>query len=58
MYDLVFQKAVEQVLAHEGGFVDDTDDLGGATNFGVTVRTVLALGSVEIHAEFITAAAR
>ena len=31
-----FDEIIEVVLAHEGGFVDDPDDRGGATNWGVT----------------------
>ena len=31
-----FEEIIEVVLAHEGGFVDDPDDRGGATNWGVT----------------------
>ena len=34
----------QQIVAREGGFVDDPDDPGGATNFGVTIRTMRALG--------------
>jgi lysozyme family protein len=34
----------EEIVAREGGFVNDPDDPGGATNFGVTIRTMRALG--------------
>jgi len=34
-----FERAFEFVLAREGGFVDDPDDRGGRTNFGVTQGT-------------------
>ena len=34
----LFEKAVEIVLAHEGGFVDHPADGGGATNFGISSR--------------------
>ena len=37
MPDLKFHGAVETVLSHGGGFVDDPDDRG-ATNFGVSLR--------------------
>ena len=31
-----FDEIIEVVLEHEGGYVDDPDDRGGATNWGVT----------------------
>ena len=34
----LFEKAIEIVLAHEGGFVDHPADAGGATNFGISSR--------------------
>jgi len=34
----------EDIVAREGGFVNDPDDPGGATNFGVTIHTMRALG--------------
>ena len=33
-----FEKALEKTLKHEGGFVDDVDDSGGATNHGISLR--------------------
>ena len=33
------------ILAREGGYVDDPDDPGGATNHGVTIGTMKALGA-------------
>jgi lysozyme family protein len=33
-----FEKAIGVILAHEGGYVWDTDDPGGATNFGISAR--------------------
>ncbi len=33
-----FDDIIEVVLHHEGGFVDDPDDRGGATNWGVTQK--------------------
>ena len=32
------------IVLREGGFVNDPDDLGGATNFGVTIHTMQRLG--------------
>lgn len=32
------------IVAREGGYVDDPDDPGGATNFGVTMGTMKTLG--------------
>ena len=34
-----FQRAVAQLLAHEGGFVNHPADKGGATNWGITQAT-------------------
>lgn len=33
-----FDTAIETVLAHEGGFVNNPNDPGGATNYGVSLR--------------------
>lgn len=33
-----FEWALHVVLHHEGGFVDDRDDPGGATDFGISLR--------------------
>lgn len=34
----------EEIVAREGGFVNDPADPGGATNFGVTIHTMRSLG--------------
>ena len=34
----------ESIVAREGGFVDDPDDPGGATKYGVTIHTMQRLG--------------
>lgn len=33
-----------EIVAREGGYVNDPDDPGGATNFGVTIHTMRNLG--------------
>ena len=33
-----FNKIIYKVLEHEGGYVNDKDDLGGETNYGITKR--------------------
>jgi len=33
-----FNKIVERTLGHEGGYVDDDDDPGGETNWGISKR--------------------
>jgi lysozyme family protein len=38
------REIAEQIVAREGGFVNDADDPGGATNFGVTIHTMRRLG--------------
>lgn len=39
-----FDKAWEYTLGHEGGFVDDPKDSGGATRFGITEAVARANG--------------
>ncbi len=38
------RQIADEIVAREGGWVDDPDDPGGATNFGVTIGTLRALG--------------
>ena len=38
------QQIARQIVAREGGFVDDPDDPGGATKFGVTIHALRRLG--------------
>lgn len=38
------RQLAEEIVAREGGFVDDPDDPGGATNHGVTIHTMRRLG--------------
>ncbi|MEM6385087.1 MAG: holin-associated N-acetylmuramidase [Pseudomonadota bacterium] len=37
-------KIADAILAREGGYVNDPDDPGGATNHGVTIHTMRRLG--------------
>lgn len=37
--DVKFNEAIKVVLAHEGGYVNDPNDLGGETNFGISKRS-------------------
>ena len=41
---LSVRSIAEEIVVREGGFVNDPDDPGGATNFGVTIHTMRALG--------------
>lgn len=38
------QDIAREIVAREGGFVNDPDDPGGATNFGITIHTMRRLG--------------
>ena len=37
------RQIAEEIVGREGGFVNDPDDPGGATNFGVTIHTMRRL---------------
>ena len=41
---LTVQTIATEIVAREGGYVNDPDDPGGATNFGVTIHTMRRLG--------------
>ena len=38
------REIAHEIVAREGGYVNDPDDPGGATNFGVTIHTMRRLG--------------
>jgi lysozyme family protein len=38
------RQIAEEIIAREGGYVNDPDDPGGATKYGVTVHTMRRLG--------------
>ncbi|RXV66264.1 peptidoglycan-binding protein [Roseovarius sp. A46] len=38
------ERIAEEIVVREGGFVNDPDDPGGATSFGVTIHTLRRLG--------------
>lgn len=38
------EEIARQIIAREGGFVNDPDDPGGATKYGVTIGTMRSLG--------------
>lgn len=41
---LKVRQIATEIVGREGGFVNDPDDPGGATNFGVTIHTMRSLG--------------
>ena len=43
MIDQHFENAVDKLLKHEGGYVDDPADKGGETNFGISKAVYLDL---------------
>jgi lysozyme family protein len=43
-----FDEAVKTVLKHEGGYVNDPHDPGGATNYGISLRFLKATGDLEV----------
>lgn len=44
------REIAESIVIREGGYVNDPDDPGGATNFGVTIHTMRRLG-VDLNAD-------
>ena len=38
------REIADAIVAREGGYVNDPDDPGGATNYGVTIHTMRRLG--------------
>jgi lysozyme family protein len=44
-----FQKALSFVLGNEGGFENDPNDEGGATNYGVTLRYLRSLSDEKLR---------
>lgn len=40
----MFKNALTHTLPFEGGYVNDPDDMGGETNYGITKKTALAHG--------------
>ncbi len=48
MTDERFKIAITQTLAHEGGFVDDPTDSGGATNWGISLRFLRKVAGGDI----------
>ncbi len=47
---LSVRSIADDIVAREGGYVDDPDDPGGPTNYGVTIRTLRALG-LDLNAD-------
>ncbi len=51
----LFSKSLNAVLKHEGGFVDDPDDRGGATNMGITQATLADWRGKDVTTEDVKA---
>lgn len=47
---LSVKEIAKEIVAREGGFVNDPDDPGGATNHGVTIHTLRRLG-IDVNAD-------
>jgi lysozyme family protein len=50
------RQIAQDIVTREGGYVNDPDDPGGATNFGVTIHTMRRLGLDLDHDGSITSA--
>lgn len=49
--DLRFTEAIERVLGHEGGYVNDPSDPGGETKWGISKRSYPNLNIAELTRE-------
>ena len=49
-----FRLAIQTVLKHEGGLVDDPDDAGGITNWGISMRWLRRSGLTRVSLGFGT----
>jgi len=55
-----FRDEVEKVLGHEGGYVNDPDDAGGETNWGISkrafpqtdIKNLTREGAIELYYKF------
>ena len=46
MYSMEQQCALDWIFWAEGGYVDDPDDPGGATRFGISLRLLKKMGKL------------
>ncbi len=42
-----YEDSIDTILKHEGGYVNDPKDPGGATNFGVSLRFLVDAGDID-----------
>jgi lysozyme family protein len=56
--DARFARCIPLILAHEGGYVDDPRDPGGATNLGITRATLAAWRGAPVSKDDVRALTR
>lgn len=49
--DPLFASALAVVMKHEGGFINDPDDPGGATKFGISLRWLKEVGELDLDGD-------
>jgi lysozyme family protein len=45
------RELLDNLIGHEGGFVDDKDDMGGTTNWGISLRYAKTVGDRDADGE-------